>query len=67
MKSNHSRIVLHAQIDKDYLYEVGKLNGLSEEALKMFIHFNEIPVTVEVDRETGEVTDWYRPSYSRIY
>jgi hypothetical protein len=53
------KITLYAEISKENLYDIGEKAELSESALKMFIHFNEIPITVLVNSETGVVHAWY--------
>ena len=40
---------IHAYINKTSAYDKGIQLGLSDEALEMFIHFNEVELEIEVE------------------
>ena len=52
------KIKLIASLDKEYLYGIAKQKNLNLEgdALRMFMHFNEIEIDVWIDTKTGKVT-----------
>jgi hypothetical protein len=50
---------VYAHISRESLYEIGTEIGLTGEALKMFTYFEEVKLTLLVDKETGHVKAWY--------
>lgn len=47
-----------ASLDKEYMWDVGDRLGLSEEAKNYLRHFNEVPIEIEINKETGEVVGY---------
>ncbi len=58
MSSGVVKIKVCASLDKEYMYDVGKRNGLSEKAADYFKYFGEAELNLEVDIETGEVINY---------
>ena len=51
----HKKIEVYANFPKEYMYNLGIKNGLSEKAADFFKHFSEKKLVLTVDFETGEV------------
>ena len=60
--SDEIRITVFAELDKEYMYYVGVENGLSRVASDYLKWFNEVPLLLTVDKQTGEVKNWERGS-----
>ncbi len=46
---------VYAHMDKESMYSVAIKAGLSEKSANYFMYFNEVPLDVTVNEETGEV------------
>ena len=53
------KVSVQAELDREYMCEIGEKIGLSGEALSMFRHFNFVDLELLVDEETGTVHAWY--------
>lgn len=53
------KVSVQAELDREYMYEVGEKLGLTGEALKMFRQFNFVYLDLLVDEKTGVVHAWY--------
>jgi len=51
------KIRAYADFSARYMYNLAIENGLSVEAADYFRYFNEVAVDLEVDKETGRVTN----------
>lgn len=50
-----TKTTIYAYVDRDTAWEKGEKLGLKGEALRMFSHFNEIKLEIEID-EDGVIT-----------
>jgi len=53
------KVSVQAELDREYMEDMGEKLGLSGEALAMFRHFNFVALDLLVDEETGTVHAWY--------
>ena len=53
------KVSVQAELDRDYMHDIGEQLGLSGEALTMFRHFNFVALDLLVDEKTGTVHAWY--------
>ena len=51
------KIRVHAHFGGLRMYDLAKENGLSDEAANYFRYFTELAIDIEVDKETGLVTN----------
>lgn len=50
-------ITVQAELDREYMFEIGERLGLEKDALNMFRHFNFVNVELLVDEKTGSVRE----------